>query len=104
MGGGLPHHALLVEYAQDRSGNAAAFELAAEEQILGDRHRGGDSEILVNGLDAGAASIDRALEVNRVAIEANLALVGNERAGEGLDQRRLAGAVVADHGEDLGGA
>jgi hypothetical protein len=31
----------------------------------------------------------------------DLSVVRLQRAGEGLDQRRLAGAVVADHGDDL---
>ena len=31
----------------------------------------------------------------------DLAFVRNDRAGDRLDQRRLAGAVVADHGQDL---
>ena len=33
----------------------------------------------------------------------DLALVGDHGAGQRLDQARLAGAVVADHGEDLAG-
>ena len=36
-----------------------------------------------------------------LAAKPNLAGVGNDRAAEGLDQRRLAGAVVADDREDL---
>ena len=38
-----------------------------------------------------------------LAGEPDLAGVGRDRAAERLDQRRLAGAVVADDGEDLVG-
>ena len=38
-----------------------------------------------------------------LAAEADLAGVRDHGAAERLDQRRLAGAVVADHGEDLAG-
>ena len=41
------------------------------------------------------------LEVHRLAIEPDLALVGDDGAGDRLDQRRLAGAVVADDGQDF---
>ena len=36
-------------------------------------------------------------------IEENLAFIGNQGASEGLDQGGLAGAIVADHGQDLAG-
>src|SRR5262249_9541844 len=63
-----------------------------------------DGEVLVDGLDAGAARVDGALEVHRLAVEQDLALVGDRRARQRLDERRLAGAVVADDGEELAGA
>ena len=43
------------------------------------------------------ARIDRRAEVDGLAVEPDLALIGDDRAGERLDQRRLAGAIVADH-------
>ena len=39
--------------------------------------------------------------MHRLAVQQDLAGIGDDRAGERLDQRRLAGAVVADHAEDL---
>ena len=41
------------------------------------------------------------MKLTDLAVEPDLALVGHDRAGDRLDQRRLAGAVVADDGEDL---
>ena len=43
------------------------------------------------------------VEVHGFAVEQNFALVRDQRAGQDLDQRGLAGAVVADHGQDLAG-
>src|SRR6476646_6336840 len=38
-----------------------------------------------------------------LAVQLDLALVGDLRAGEALDERRLAGTVVADDREDFSG-
>ena len=43
------------------------------------------------------------LDVRGLAEEPELARVGEVHARDGLDQRRLAGAVVADQGDDLAG-
>ena len=51
-----------------------------------------------------APRIGRRLEVDDLAVELDLAFVGDRGARQRLDQRRLAGAVVADHCEDLAGA
>ena len=37
----------------------------------------------------------------RLAFQPDLAFVGNDGAANRLDQRRFAGAVVADHGQDF---
>ena len=67
----------------------------------GDVECRGDGEILVDGLDSGSPSVARGTEMHPLAVEADLALVRLERPRECLDQRRLAGAVVADDREDL---
>ena len=64
---------------------------------------GRDREVLVDGLDPGAARVERGAEVHALAVQEDLALVRLERARQRLDQRRLAGAVVADDREDLAG-
>ena len=82
---------------------AGRADLAAEEHIVGDRQRRRQRQILIDGLDAGLARVDRRAEMHDFAGEPDLARVGDHRAAERLDQRRFAGAVVADHGEDLAG-
>src|SRR5262249_34741751 len=83
---------------------SSAPHFAAEEQVLRDRHRRCDREVLIDGLDAGAARVHRVLEVDLLAIEPDLALVGDRRAREAFDEGGLARAVVADHRENLAGA
>ena len=70
-------HLLLVEHAQHVAEEAGPAQLAAEEQVLGDGHRRRDGQVLVDRLDAGAARVDRAPEVDRLAVEQDLALVGD---------------------------
>ena len=45
--------------------------------------------------------VERRVELDRPALEEDLAGVGLVDAGQRLDQRRLAGAVVADERDDL---
>ena len=47
--------------------------------------------------------VARPVDVHRLALEADLALVERIDAGDALDQGRLAGSVVADEGHDLAG-
>src|SRR4029079_18411942 len=65
--------------------------------------RGRDREVLVDRLDARLARVVRGLELHLLAVAAHRALVRDRGAREHLDQARLAGAVVPDHGEDLAG-
>src|SRR5262249_61543002 len=60
-----------------------------------------DREILVDGLDARATRVGRRAEVRALSVKEDLPLVGLERARQGLDQGRLAGAVVAADRDDL---
>ena len=62
---------------------------------------GDKREVLIDGLDAGVPRLHRRLEVHRLALERDLAVVGDHGAGNRLDERRFAGAVVADDGEDF---
>ena len=94
--GGLPLHAALVEGAELRL-------LAAEEHVLHDVEVVAQREVLVHDLDAEARRIARGVQGDRLAVEADVALVVGLHAGETLDEGRLAGAVVADEGGDLAG-
>lgn len=72
-----------------------AFELAAEEYVGGGRQIVGQREVLIDDLDPDRAGVDGPVEMDRTATEADFAMAGAEIAGDDLDQRRLAGAVVA---------
>ena len=87
----------LVEPAQ------AVELLAAEEHVLDDVEVVGQREVLVDDLDAEVGRVLRAVDRDGLAVEEDLALVDRVDAGDALDQRRLAGAVVADEGHDLAG-
>ena len=83
--------------------HARPHELAAEEHVLGRVEVRGEREVLVHDLDADRGGVVRRREVHRLALEEHLARVDVEVAREGLDEGRLAGAVVADQGDDLAG-
>ena len=76
--------------------------LAADEHILGDRHVGGEGEFLIDRDNADALGVVGRREDDRLAIEFDFARVCAVRAGQDLQQRRLAGAVLAKQGVDLG--
>ena len=75
--------------------------LAPEEHVGDDVEVVGEREILVHDLDPELGGVARAVDVDRLALEEDLALVERVDPDDALDQRRLAGAVVADEGHDL---
>ena len=90
-------HGLAVDAAE------AAAGLAAHEDVLGDRQVGEERRLLVDDGDAGVAGVGRAVEDDRLAVEQHLAGVRPVHAGEGLDQGRLARAVLAGERVRLAG-
>src|SRR4029077_10037755 len=78
--------------------------LAAEVHVLDDVEVVAESEILIHDLDPEPAGVLRAVAVNLAPLEQDLAAVGRVCPGDALDQRRLAGAVVADERHHLAGA
>ena len=78
--------------------------LAAEVHVLDDVEVVAEREILVDDLDPELGGVLRAVDRDRLAVEEDLAAVGVVDAGDALDQRRLAGAVVADERHHLAGA
>ena len=58
-------------------------------------------EVLVHDLDAEPGRLTGTVDPHTVAFEANLTLVERVDPGDPLDQRGLAGAVVADERHDL---
>ena len=78
--------------------------LAAERDVLGHRDVRQQVDLLVDRADARAAGPRAASRSARpIAVEPELARGQRERPGDRLDQRRLAGAVLAHERVDLAG-
>ena len=82
---------------------APDFGFAAEEEVAVDRQHRDDRQVLVDGGNAAIEGVARRAEGDRLAVQADFSGVGREHAGEDLDQRRLAGAVVAEQAGHLAG-
>ncbi len=78
-------------------------DLPAEMEVGRRVEVGCQGEILVDGLDAVPAGIERAAQLDGAALDQDLPAVRPDGAREGLDQRALARAVVADQGHDFAG-
>ena len=89
----------LVDVRQDTG--EAPDRLAAEEDVGSDRKVIGEGEVLVDGLDAAVARLARRRHVEAFARQMDGTGVGLVDAGDVLDQRRLAGTVVADQRQHL---
>ena len=74
----------------------AASQLAPGEDVGGHAQVRKREHLLVHDADAVRQRVARPRERDRPAVEAQLAAVGAEGAREDLQQRRLAGAVLAD--------
>ena len=90
----LPPHGLAVE-------PPGPVDLAAEHDVLLDRHMRGQSELLVDHGDARAEAVEGAGRGVGPAVDLHPAGVGREGAGEDLHHGALAGAVLADEGVDF---
>ena len=77
--------------------------LAAEEEVLRGVQVVGERQRLVDRLDVVAPGVAGRADLGLLAVDQDLAGVGMVGAGEHLDQRRLAGAVVAEQADDLAG-
>ena len=62
---------------------------------------GEDERFLVDAGDAQRLGVGRAAQLDDLAVDLEVAGVGPVQPGHDLDQRRLAGAVLADEGVDL---
>src|SRR6266536_4611056 len=90
-----PAHRSLVEEAEP-SERRLQILLAAPEKVLRGVEVRGKGEILVDRLDAEPPCLARVRDGERLALEPELAAVCVVDPRDDLDQRRLAGAVVAD--------
>ena len=91
----MPHR-LLPHEAEEPADAHAGGELSTEVEVRDDVEIRREREILVDRLDSVRPGVQRAAEVDRLALHAQVAVVRRVRAGEDLHQCRLAGAVVAD--------
>ncbi len=80
---------------------AAAGRLLAEEDVLGDADRRDDRQLLVERDDPGAVGDAHIGELDLFAVAQHRAGIGGVQAGQDLDERRLAGAVLAEQRVDL---
>ena len=77
--------------------------LAADEDVLGHVAIGEQVELLIDDPDAGGLRLVGMVERDVLAVELDRALVRRVHARQGLHQRRLAGAVLADDRVHLAG-
>src|SRR4029077_8429892 len=75
----------------------------AEDDVLRDRERGDEPEVLVDHADPGVDRVARRVEPDRLAVEADRALVRAVEAGENVRERALARPVLAEQGVHLAG-
>src|SRR5262249_24428976 len=78
-------------------------ELASEEEVAPEAELVDQREVMVDALDAEAARLGGRPQPHILAEEANPSRGRRVIAGDDLDERRLAGAVVADEADHLTG-
>ena len=83
---------------------AAGARRMAEEDVLGDGEFGKEQQLLIDGRDPGALGFLGRGEARRAPVDQDLAGVRLIDAGDDLDQRRLARAVLAEQRVNLAGA
>jgi hypothetical protein len=102
-----------LEAVQRRAGPAAdgapveetaAAGLPAERDVLRDRERRDEVDLLVDGADAEFLGFPRRFGPDDPAGQTHLAGIGRVDAGEDLDQGGLAGAILPEQRVDLAGA
>ena len=78
-----------------------AIEEAAHLEILGDAHRAEHVALLRHEGEAEPADVRRVQPGDVAILEPHMAGSRPQQPGDQLEQRRLAGAVRADQGDDL---
>ena len=89
--------------AESSSAPVRVEHLAAEEHVGGGVDVVGERERLVDRLDPERSGVARVVDRHGLAVDEDLAGVGRMGAREHAHQRRLAGAVATDEGDDLAG-
>ena len=91
-------HRLVVEHPQRPE---AAAQFASEKDVRCRRQIVAERQVLVDDLDAVLSRFHRPVKNEFLAIQAHGAVARSKVAGDHLDQRGLAGAVVAHQADDL---
>jgi hypothetical protein len=71
-------HRWSVEHAEPLAHDARLPQFAAQEHVVGDRQSRRQRQLLVDAFDPGFARLDRRLEKHRLAVQRNLAFVGDD--------------------------
>ena len=107
---GLRHVDLDVEVVEDPGGPAVhrppidptpAPRRAPDQDVLGHRKVRAEIDLLVDGADPDGLGVLGGSDVDVLPVEGDGAGIRPLDAGQDLDQRGLAGAVLADEGVDL---
>ena len=77
------------------------MQLAPEEHVAGCVDVVGQGELLIDHLDSLQSRITRVVDDHRLAVDDDLPGVGRMSTRQCVHQRRLAGAVATDEGDDL---
>ena len=91
-------HAGAIDHGE---GTQAPHRKIAERDVLGDRERWHEAQVLRDGHDAGGDGVAGARKMTFLPVEADDAAVGTMDAAQDADQRRFAGAVLPDDGVDF---
>ena len=75
----------------------------ADEDVLGDGQVREESRLLVDDRDTERPGVGGPVDLRRLPVQKDRPAVGLVDAGQDLDQRALAGTVLADQGVDLAG-
>ena len=67
-----------------------------EHEVLSDRERGRQPEVLVHHADAGRDRVPRGAEGDRLTVDQDLALVRSVEPGQDVGKGRLAGPILAE--------
>ena len=108
---GTAHVERDAEFCENRLGLAehlrpadhGASILVADENVLRDIEIGKQQRFLIDRRNAHPLGLGRAGDRDAVSVQPDLAAVGLMNAGDDLNQRRLAGAVLAEQSMDFTG-
>ena len=103
--GGVNVEAVLRGGVGDALGHLGEGErlVQAQPHVLGHAERVKQAEVLKHHADAQTARLLRVADVDHLAVEANLARIGLDRAVDDLHQRGFARAVLAQHRVNFAG-